>query len=240
MHSLTAVDERISAFYDDDEEEDVVSTTQHHLVPARLVRVAHQLKQLDEADHTKTIATLSRMQLPQMTSQIRDVEQRALEMQREEGREEFRVKALSYNLVNRTIPEKIVTAKSDGPRDGTGTAWPPPPSSLGWNALNGVPDDAGDADAMATAEGYNNGEQSSAAMASGGMYTGAVYTSPAKAAMSTMGACPPGSGGACMHATCAESYAGLSHTSTAAAARATHSLRCGGQGDPHSPHTART
>ena len=74
-----------SSLWQDDDEG---TSDNHHLVPARLVRVAHQLKQIDESDDTNTISALSRMKLPQMTGQIRDVEQRALEIQREEGREE--------------------------------------------------------------------------------------------------------------------------------------------------------
>ena len=81
----------------------------HHLVPARLVHIAHRLKQLDETDDSRTVAALSRMKLPQMTGQIRDVEQRALELQRDEGREEFRIQCLRYNLINRTVPQRIAT-----------------------------------------------------------------------------------------------------------------------------------
>ena len=76
-------------WHDDDDAANGASET-HHLVPARLVRVAHRLKQIDESDDSSTISALSRMKLPQMTGQIRDVEQRALEIQREEGREEVR------------------------------------------------------------------------------------------------------------------------------------------------------
>ena len=99
-------------WYDDD---DAGPSESHHLVPARLVRVAHKLKQIDERDDTNTIGALSRMKLPQMTGQIRDVEQRALEIQREEGREEFRIKALQHNLVHHTVPASVATLRSDPP-----------------------------------------------------------------------------------------------------------------------------
>ena len=85
----------------------------HHLVPARLVRIAHRLKQLDESDDSSTIQALSRMKLPQMTGQIRDVEQRALELQREEGREEFRVCSLHHNLIHHAVPASVATARND-------------------------------------------------------------------------------------------------------------------------------
>ena len=82
-----SVDAHASSLWQDDDEG---TSDNHHLVPARLVRVAHRLKQIDESDDTNTIAALSRMKLPQMTGQIRDIEQRALEIQREQGREEVR------------------------------------------------------------------------------------------------------------------------------------------------------
>ena len=75
-----------AAPWEDEGEED----QEHHLVPARLVRVANRLKELDDADDSNTVSALQRMKLPQMTGQIRDVEQRALEIGREEGREEVR------------------------------------------------------------------------------------------------------------------------------------------------------
>ena len=87
----------------------------HHLVPERLVRVAERLKEIDDCDDASTVSALGRMKLPQMTGQIRDVEQRALELARDEGREEFRIKALVYNLIHHTPPTKVVTAKLDEP-----------------------------------------------------------------------------------------------------------------------------
>ena len=84
--ALTGSAEQIAAAIWQDEDDQV--SDNHHLVPARLVRVAHRLRQIDDSDDTNTISALSRMKLPQMTGQIRDVEQRALAIQREEGREE--------------------------------------------------------------------------------------------------------------------------------------------------------
>lgn len=93
----------------------------HHLVPARLVRIAHRLKQLDESDDSNTIQALSRMKLPQMTGQVRDVEQRALELQRAEGREEFRVWALHHNLQHHVVPVSVATARQEAPSSGMQT-----------------------------------------------------------------------------------------------------------------------
>ena len=65
-----------------------------HMVPARLVKLAATLKQLDEADDAEAITSLSKMSLPQMTAQIRDIEQRA----------QFRVKSLLQNLLHQNQP----------------------------------------------------------------------------------------------------------------------------------------
>jgi hypothetical protein len=81
----------------------------HHLVPERLVRVAQLLKEIDDRDDASTVHNLGLMKLPQITGQIRDVEQRALELARDEGREEFRTKALAHNLIHLTPPVKIAT-----------------------------------------------------------------------------------------------------------------------------------
>lgn len=97
------------------EEEEVVESDNHHLVPARLVRVAQRLKEMDESDDATTIVSLSRMRLAQMTGQIRNVEQRALELAREEGRDEFRIKALLYNIVHGVTPSKVITARAEDP-----------------------------------------------------------------------------------------------------------------------------
>ena len=103
-------------WHDEDDAGNGASET-HHLVPARLVRVAHRLKQIDESDDSSTISALSRMKLPQMTGQIRDVEQRALEIQREEGREEvsassssccFRVCLCRFGLQSHQLPALVV------------------------------------------------------------------------------------------------------------------------------------
>ena len=48
------------------------------MVPSRLVKLAAALKQLDDADDADSITSLSKMSLPQMTAQIRNIEQRAL------------------------------------------------------------------------------------------------------------------------------------------------------------------
>ena len=116
-----------------DHEDDTPASDTHHLVPARLVRIAHRLKQIDESDDSNTIAALSRMKLPQMTGQIRDVEQRALELQREEGREEFRVKALQHNLVHQSIAPSIATVRQEvaAPSAYAGVGQQPPPTSGG-------------------------------------------------------------------------------------------------------------
>lgn len=105
-----ALDESSHAWLD---EEDSHQADIHHLVPARLVPVAKRLKEIDECDDSNAMAALSRMKLPQMTGQIRDVEQRALEIAREEGREEFRVMALKHNLINYTLPSAIATARAE-------------------------------------------------------------------------------------------------------------------------------
>ena len=81
----------------------------HHLVPERLVRVAQLLKEIDDRDDASTVHNLGLIKLPQITGQIRDVEQRALELARDEGREEFRTKALAHNLIHLTPPVKIAT-----------------------------------------------------------------------------------------------------------------------------------
>ena len=75
-----------------------------HMVPARLVKLAATLKQLDEADDAEAITSLSKMSLPQMTAQIRDIEQRAQMLAQEEANEEFRVKSLLQNLLHQNQP----------------------------------------------------------------------------------------------------------------------------------------
>ena len=102
-------------------------------------RVAQRLREIDESDDSTAISMLARMKLPQMTGQIRDVEQRALEIAREEGREEFRVKALMHNLVHHTLPTVIATAKGE-PASSSGALSGPPPLPLGpaANAVAGL------------------------------------------------------------------------------------------------------
>ena len=129
---LTATDEALDAPMEDVhstswQDGDEGASESHHLVPARLVRVAQQLREIDESDDSTAISMLSRMKLPQMTGQIRDVEQRALEIAREEGREEFRVKALMHNLVHHTLPTVIATAKAEPANSGGAASGPPPP-----------------------------------------------------------------------------------------------------------------
>ena len=77
---------------------------QRHLVPSRLVKLAATLKQLDEADDADAITSLSKMSLPQMTAQIRNIEQRALNLAQDESNEEFRVKLLLQNLLYQNQP----------------------------------------------------------------------------------------------------------------------------------------
>ena len=74
------------------------------MVPKRLVKLAAELKQLDEADDAESITTLSKMGLPQMTSTIRDIDQRAANMERDQTREDFRVKSLLQNLLHQNMP----------------------------------------------------------------------------------------------------------------------------------------
>ena len=74
------------------------------MVPKRLVKLAAELKQLDEADDAESITTLSKMGLPQMTSTIRDIDQRAANMERDQAREDFRVKSLLQNLLHQNMP----------------------------------------------------------------------------------------------------------------------------------------
>ena len=54
-----------------------------------MVKLAATLKQLDEADDADAITSLSKMSLPQMTAQIRNIEQRALNLAQDESNEEF-------------------------------------------------------------------------------------------------------------------------------------------------------
>ena len=67
-------------------------------VPIRLERVVDELDMIIAEDSTPTVDRLSGLTLAQMTGQIREIEQTALQLAREEGREEFRVKALLHNL----------------------------------------------------------------------------------------------------------------------------------------------
>lgn len=77
---------------------------QRHMVPSRLVKLAAALKQLDDADDADAITSLSKMSLPQMTAQIRNIEQRALNLAQDESNEEFRVKLLLQNLLYQNQP----------------------------------------------------------------------------------------------------------------------------------------
>lgn len=77
---------------------------QRHMVPSRLVKLAAALKQLDDADDADSITSLSKMSLPQMTAQIRNIEQRALNLAQDESNEEFRVKLLLQNLLYQNQP----------------------------------------------------------------------------------------------------------------------------------------
>ena len=74
------------------------------MVPSRLVKLAAALKQLDDADDADSITSLSKMSLPQMTAQIRNIEQRALNLAQDESNEEFRVKLLLQNLLYQNQP----------------------------------------------------------------------------------------------------------------------------------------
>jgi len=114
----------------------------HHLVPERLVRVAQRLQEIDDTDDSSTVSALGRMKLPQMTGQIRDIEQRALELARAEGHEEFRIRALAYNLVHHTPPTKIVTSKLEEPS----VSLPQPQTRLGLlgNGADGGADGSSD------------------------------------------------------------------------------------------------
>ena len=69
-----------------------------------MVKLAATLKQLDEADDADAITSLSKMSLPQMTAQIRNIEQRALNLAQDESNEEFRVKLLLQNLLYQNQP----------------------------------------------------------------------------------------------------------------------------------------
>ncbi|KAL1499163.1 hypothetical protein AB1Y20_013674 [Prymnesium parvum] len=82
-------------------------------VPRRLVRVAAELDSLSAQDDGPTVAHLSGLGLAQMTGQIREIEQTALQLGREEGREEFRVKALLHNLSNKGRLISLATARNE-------------------------------------------------------------------------------------------------------------------------------
>ena len=69
-----------------------------------MVKLAATLKQLDEADDADAITSLSKMSSPQMTAQIRNIEQRALNLAQDESNEEFRVKLLLQNLLYQNQP----------------------------------------------------------------------------------------------------------------------------------------
>ena len=195
----------------DDEENESIN---HHLVPARLVRVAHRLKQIDESDDTNTIAALSRMKLPQMTGQIRDVEQRALELNREEGREDFRIKALQHNLTHHSVPPSVMTLTADRQRLhalGVGMSLEAA-GTLASACADLLPlGDRDEDDEDDDGEDEEDGEMED----DGGF----PFAGGASGRFGRSGAA------CCMHGIGASSYAGLSHTATAAAARANnHSL----------------
>ena len=82
----------------------IIPRWQRHMVPSRLVKLAAALKQLDDADDADSITSLSKMSLPQMTAQIRNIEQRALNLAQDESNEEFRVKLLLQNLLYQNQP----------------------------------------------------------------------------------------------------------------------------------------
>lgn len=222
-------------------QDDDFIASNHHLVPARLVHVAHRLKQIDESDDTNTIAALGRMKLPQMTGQIRDVEQRALEIQREEGREQFRIKALHLNLVNHTVPSVIATLRADTQNPSHGS------NQFGMDMDVDAGEDGADDDeeriepsglSAAAAGTLASGiagllpltsipsEGAGACSGAGAVGGGSSIGSSSEAAGLRPGGagCSGGGAQACMHATHASSYVGLSHTFTAAAAESSHSL----------------
>merc|ERR1712106_99224 len=81
-----------------------VSEQKRHMVPSRLIKLAASLKQLDDADDADSITSLSKMSLPQMTAQIRNIEQRALNLAQDEANEDSRVKLLLQNLLYQNQP----------------------------------------------------------------------------------------------------------------------------------------
>jgi len=92
------------------------SSIDRFMVPPRLLHVHKKLEKLDDNNDDESIANLQSMALPQMTGQIRDIEKRALELARDEGREQFRLHALIRNLggVPLAAEETDVSAASFG------------------------------------------------------------------------------------------------------------------------------
>ena len=67
-------------------------------VPVRLLQLAAELQVINSENDGTAVSRMQALPLATMTGQIREIEQRALQLARDEGREEFRTKALLNNL----------------------------------------------------------------------------------------------------------------------------------------------
>lgn len=81
-------------------------------VSKRIEVISAALKLLNNQDDSLEIDRLSGLSLAHLTGQIREIERNALQLAREEGREEFRVKALLHNLSFKGLLESMSTASS--------------------------------------------------------------------------------------------------------------------------------
>ena len=75
--------------------EPVQSVWSGQRVPPRLAHIAEQAMR---GTSPATIESLAGLSLAEMTGKVREIEQRALQLARDEGRDEFRVKELLQNL----------------------------------------------------------------------------------------------------------------------------------------------
>ncbi|KAL3899132.1 MAG: hypothetical protein SGPRY_012699, partial [Prymnesium sp.] len=104
-------------------------------VPFRLERVAIELDRLAAHDDHSSLTAgsdLSAHALAEMTRQIREIEKRALQLAREEGREQFRVQALLDNLSYKAPLENHTTSpQTCGPQACTGASISEAPGRAG-------------------------------------------------------------------------------------------------------------
>ena len=83
-------------------------------VPVRLLQLAAELQVINSENDGTAVSRMQALPLATMTGQIREIEQRALQLARDEGREEFRTKALLNNLSMNDPPDRLTTVRDDG------------------------------------------------------------------------------------------------------------------------------